>query len=70
MREAARGVREYSGSAPSMQMLKLIDVLLDVYLLELVSVTPEALTGLQAVIRQLEALRGVLAGEPLAHPRI
>ena len=69
--EAAAGVvREFSGSAPNQQMVKLLDALMSVYALELMDVAPEDLRAKQAAIRQVAALRSTLVGDEMASPRI
>lgn len=70
MASATSVVRAYAGSDPSKALLALLDALIDSYKLDLMDVTPDKLTHLQAAIRQTAAIRAVVADDTTDAPKI
>lgn len=69
-RSACALVREYAGSTPSQAMAALLASMVAGYLLELAHAKPERVAPLQLVLAQLQALYGVITGEPDAGTQV
>ena len=70
LQAATVAVREYAQSAASRQVVEMLDLLVEVYATDLMSVSPEGLAAKQGAARQAIAIRDVLAAVPHAGPRI
>ena len=63
-------VKAYASSDSANATCAMLDALIDSYKLDLMHVTPEGLTRLQALIQQTDAIRGVVSGERQGLPKI
>ena len=63
-------LRCYAQSDVSKTLVKMLDTLVEIYKIDLMHVTPEYLTRLQAAIRQTKAIRDVVADESSELPKI
>lgn len=70
MGSACTLVRAYAASDSARAMLALLDALIDSYKLDLMHVSPEGLTRLQAAIQQAAAIRAVVADDTTDIPKI
>ena len=70
MAGAASVVRAYAGSDSAHAMTAMLDALIESYKLDLMYVTPEGLTRLQAAIQQTASIRAVIADESRDIPKI
>jgi hypothetical protein len=68
--EATRTVRQYAGSDCSRAVIEMLDDLAKSYVLDLVNVDLDGLIKLQAAIKQVYAIRSVLADDGLDIPKI
>jgi hypothetical protein len=68
--EATRTVRQYAGSDCSRVVIEMLDDLAKSYVLDLVNVDLDGLIKLQAAIKQVYAIRSVLADDGLDIPKI
>ena len=56
-------VRAYAGSDVSRAICGMLQALVDAYKDELMNVSPDGLTRLQALVRQTDAIRAVVSGD-------
>lgn len=70
MSRAAEVVRALSGCDSSNAVCAMLDALIESYKLDLMHVTPDGLTRLQAALRQTQSIRDVVAGESQDIPKI
>lgn len=68
--EAVRTVRAYEGSDLSKHVIDMLDALAASYCLDLIEVTPDGLTRLQAALKQVSVLRDVFANDGVCEPKI
>jgi hypothetical protein len=68
--QAAIAVREYAGSTQAGLAVSLLNELEASYLDDLRNCRPEELAGLQACLKQCDALRQIFKGEPNTNGRI
>ena len=68
--ESSRVVRQYAGSDCSRHVIEMLDALGQSYFHDLVDVTPEGLIKLQTALKQVYAIRSILANEGQDIPKI
>lgn len=68
--EAAAVVRSYEGSDLSRHAIALLDALSASYCLDLMHVSPDGLTRVQAALKQVMQLRDVFANDGMDLPKI
>lgn len=68
--EATRTVRQYAGSDCSRNVIEMLDTLAQCYIADLINVNTDGLIPLQTSIKQIYAIRNVLADDGLDIPKI
>lgn len=68
--EASKVVRAYAGSDVSRNVIEMLDALGRSYTLDLVHCTTDDLVRIQSAIKQIYAIRNVLAAEGFDIPKI
>jgi hypothetical protein len=63
-------LRSYSQSECSKTLLKILDMLIESYKMDLIHVKPEGLVSVQSAIAQTIAIRNVVADESKDSPKI
>ena len=68
--ETVRDVRAYADSDLSKHVIDMLDALAASYCLDLIEVTPDGLSRLQAALKQVSLLRDIFANDGVNIPKI
>lgn len=68
--EESRTVRQFAGSDASRAAIAMLDVLAQSYIIDLVNINVDGLIPMQAAIKQVYAIRNILANEGQDIPKI